>query len=311
MYHVQVPPPLHKFMPTLAGIGWVDLVFPFFLFCQGAAIPLAMCGPTQAWQQVVFTAARRGLLIAGLALFYFQLRPGGQTRLGEVGDAALAIVAFGLLCLALTRRAGRAARVVRGAALAVSATLMLGLPAWQGEAFDPRRSDIILMVLANMAFFGSLIFHFTRTHPVLRLALLLLACGQPAGLQLVGQGLQFGRPGGQALLVALGQVGLHGGQGLHHLGGFVDFEEAPARNLRQHVVDMRLLHLVEDARARRGRRHAVDRDIHPGEFLAERLGEADHARFRRRIGRGVGIAFFARDRGDVDEPPAPAAAQRR
>ena len=195
MYHVQVPPPLHKFMPTLAGIGWVDLVFPFFLFCQGAAIPLAMCGPTQTWQQVVFTAARRGLLIAGLALFYFQLRPGGQTRLGEVGDAALAIVAFGLLCLALTRRAGRAARVVRGAALAVSATLMLGLPAWQGEAFDPRRSDIILMVLANMAFFGSLIFHFTRTHPVLRLALL------PLVLAVYAAGGQAGSPA-QAVMQA-------------------------------------------------------------------------------------------------------------
>lgn len=195
MYHVQVPPPLHKFMPALAGIGWVDLVFPFFLFCQGAAIPLAMSGPPQTWRQVVFTAARRGLLIAGLALFYFQLRPGPQTRLGEVGDAALALIAFVLLCLALTRRPGRAARMVRGAALAVSAALMLGLPAWHGETFDPRRSDIILMVLANMAFFGALIFHFTRTHPVLRLALL------PMVLAVYAAGGQAGSPA-QAVMQA-------------------------------------------------------------------------------------------------------------
>ena len=35
MYHAQVPPPHHKFMPTLAGITWVDVVFPFFLFTMG------------------------------------------------------------------------------------------------------------------------------------------------------------------------------------------------------------------------------------------------------------------------------------
>ena len=42
MFHAQVPPPLHQFIPTLPGITWVDLVFPFFLFSMGAAIPLAL-----------------------------------------------------------------------------------------------------------------------------------------------------------------------------------------------------------------------------------------------------------------------------
>ena len=42
MYHAQVPPPDHKFVPTHAGITWVDLVFPFFLFAMGTAIPLAL-----------------------------------------------------------------------------------------------------------------------------------------------------------------------------------------------------------------------------------------------------------------------------
>ena len=191
MYHVQVPPPLHKFLPEVAGIGWVDLVFPFFLFCQGAAIPLAAAGPPAALRQVLLTATRRGLLIAGLALFYFQLRPGPKAPWGEGADAALAITAFALLCLALTRRPGGAGhgalvvRAVRVSALAASAALLLALPALRGEAFDPKRSDIILMVLANMAFFGTLIFHVTRERPLWRLALLPLllavyaAGGQP------------------------------------------------------------------------------------------------------------------------------------
>lgn len=38
MYHAQVPPPAHKWIGTLPGITWVDLVFPFFIFARGAAI---------------------------------------------------------------------------------------------------------------------------------------------------------------------------------------------------------------------------------------------------------------------------------
>jgi predicted acyltransferase len=37
MYHAQVPPPDHVFTPTIFGITWVDLIFPFFLFSVGAA----------------------------------------------------------------------------------------------------------------------------------------------------------------------------------------------------------------------------------------------------------------------------------
>ena len=42
MYHAQCPPPTHAFNPQVAGITWVDLVLPVFIFCMGAAIPLAL-----------------------------------------------------------------------------------------------------------------------------------------------------------------------------------------------------------------------------------------------------------------------------
>ena len=42
MYHAQTPPPTREFNPAVSGITWVDLVFPFFLFSMGAAIPLSM-----------------------------------------------------------------------------------------------------------------------------------------------------------------------------------------------------------------------------------------------------------------------------
>ncbi len=42
MFHAQTPPPTYAFDPAAAGLTWVDLVFPFFLFSMGAAFPLAM-----------------------------------------------------------------------------------------------------------------------------------------------------------------------------------------------------------------------------------------------------------------------------
>ena len=41
MYHIQNPPPTHALDMNLPGIGWVDLVFPIFIFCMGVAIPLS------------------------------------------------------------------------------------------------------------------------------------------------------------------------------------------------------------------------------------------------------------------------------
>src|SRR6056297_1494486 len=42
MYHAQTPPPTRAFDPSIPGITWVDLVFPFFLFALGAALPIAL-----------------------------------------------------------------------------------------------------------------------------------------------------------------------------------------------------------------------------------------------------------------------------
>ena len=41
MYHIQNPPPTHNLDMAQAGITWVDMVFPIFIFCMGVAIPLS------------------------------------------------------------------------------------------------------------------------------------------------------------------------------------------------------------------------------------------------------------------------------
>ena len=71
MFHAQVPPPTHQFNPNLPGITWVDLVFPFFIFCMGAAIPIAMQKfvVNNSPKSVVITAFRRFAVLIFFALF--------------------------------------------------------------------------------------------------------------------------------------------------------------------------------------------------------------------------------------------------
>lgn len=38
--HKQAPPPYRALRPDKPGLSWVNLVFPFFLFYKGAAIPI-------------------------------------------------------------------------------------------------------------------------------------------------------------------------------------------------------------------------------------------------------------------------------
>jgi hypothetical protein len=52
--------------------------------------------------------------------------------------------------------------------------LLFQLSFYTGKGFDLCRSDIIIVVLANMAFFGSLIYIFTVQHPIWRGAVLVV-----------------------------------------------------------------------------------------------------------------------------------------
>src|ERR1700722_8541394 len=61
---------------------------------------------------------------------------------------------------------------------------------------------------------------------------------------------------------------LRGAKG-YQIGDLLDLDEAPARDLRQHVVDVLLGHLVEDRGLGDGRGHAIDRDVVAGKLLAE------------------------------------------
>jgi predicted acyltransferase len=180
MYHAQEPPPIHAFNPKLAGLTWVDLVFPFFLFAMGAAIPLALSRRiARGWdlKKVIGSILQRGFLLGSFAIFLQHIRP-TVIDPNEPGPHKwwLGICGFFILFFMFVRWPTKKFLWLR---------ITITIAAWSagigfisrikypnGIGFDLNRSDIILIVLANMAVFGSMIWLFTRSNIWLRVGFL-------------------------------------------------------------------------------------------------------------------------------------------
>jgi len=176
MYHAQVPPPTHTFNPNIAGLTWVDLVFPFFLFSMGAAFPLALSkklknsGVLATLGQTI----KRYILLIFFAVFTFHSRAWVMTETPATIENIISIGCFLVLFLMFSKtnfeRSGFAiGRQILGFALAIA---FMWLYPFKDGGFNIFKSDIIIVVLANMAFFGSLIWIFTQHKPWLRVSVL-------------------------------------------------------------------------------------------------------------------------------------------
>jgi predicted acyltransferase len=178
MYHAQVPPPLHKFNGELAGITWVDLVFPFFLFSMGAAIPFSIqkiAGQENFYLATLKTAFKRYVALLFFALFSNHMKYWVISDKPTVIHHLLSILAFVLLALLFTKLSFAKkiyAAGIKVAALLLAIFLLLKLPFWNGLGFQLNKGDIILVVLANMAFFGNILYAITIKNPIYRLAIL-------------------------------------------------------------------------------------------------------------------------------------------
>lgn len=176
MYHAQVPPPYHVFKPELPGITWVDLVFPFFLFTMGAAIPLALQKKltAQPVYKTVGQIIQRYLLLVVFALFTFYARAWVMSGTPGWKEYFLSIGCFFVLFLMYARFSGlkniKMAVTVKIIGFALAGAFLIWYPFKNG--FSLASSDIIIIVLANMAFFGTLIWWFTRNQPLLRIGIL-------------------------------------------------------------------------------------------------------------------------------------------
>jgi predicted acyltransferase len=192
MYHAQKPPPTHDFNPNLPGLTWPDLVFPLFLFTMGAVIPLTLkrrldAGETRG--RIILGVLQRGLLLVWFAIFLEHVRPENVPQfdrnawfiawLFRLPAWAIGLLGFGLMFAMFTRLPAAwpqprqvGIRVVGWLGALALLALLHYPPGDQGTHFSLQRNDIIIIVLANMAVLGAVIWLFTQENTLVRLGLL-------------------------------------------------------------------------------------------------------------------------------------------
>ena len=179
MYHAQVPPPDHVFDPTIYGITWVDIIFPFFLFSMGAAIPLSLGrqhAKGESIMKLAWKTVQRWVKLTFFAIFIIHAFPFMLGYEQEWMCYAMPIFFFILLCLMFMPNpfglSPYKARAITWSAYLVAVGFMLLQPYAGGAPFRLTDSDCIMLILANVSLTGSIIYLLTIGHPLRRLALL-------------------------------------------------------------------------------------------------------------------------------------------
>ena len=179
MYHAQVPPPDHVFDPTIYGITWVDIIFPFFLFSMGAAIPLSLGrqhAKGESIMKLTWKTVQQWVKLTFFAIFIIHAFPFMLGYEQEWMRYAMPIFFFILLCLMFMPNpfglSPYKARAITWSAYLVAVGFMLLQPYAGGAPFRLTDSDCIMLILANVSLTGSIIYLLTIGHPLRRLALL-------------------------------------------------------------------------------------------------------------------------------------------
>lgn len=176
MFHAQTPPPDYAFNPEVRGLTWVDLVFPFFLFSMGAALPFSLgkklSKGESRWKIIAGLFKRFFILLA----FSFVLGNSYHIYAADISRVWLNLIMiaiWGALFLSLGRFGFKNEKVNN--ALNLSGVLLLAgfgvlahfLP---GGGLSKEYSDIIIMILAYLSFSGGLIWLLTDKSHIARWA---------------------------------------------------------------------------------------------------------------------------------------------
>ena len=177
MFHAQTPPPTYAFNPDVPGITWVDLVFPFFLFTMGAAFPLAMRkrleNGASRWS-VTGSLFRRWLTLTIFAIVLGNAYMIGASTRPNIVKGIFNVVLWGVMFMSLVRlKDEKKCRLVNNAGMFLLIVMaVLGVD-YMELKLSRWSSDIIIMILANVAFFGGLLWMFTKDSIRLRWLVLL------------------------------------------------------------------------------------------------------------------------------------------
>lgn len=177
MFHGQTPPPTYAFNPDVPGITWVDLVFPFFLFTMGAAFPLAMRKRLESgvsrWE-VTGSLFRRWLTLTIFAIVLGNAYQIGAIPRPEFIKGIFSLALWGVMFMSLVRlKDDRKCRLVNNAGMFLLIVMAVIGTDYMGLKLSRWSSDIIIMILANIAIFGGLIWMFTKDNLRLRWLILL------------------------------------------------------------------------------------------------------------------------------------------
>lgn len=177
MFHAQTPPPTYAFNPDVPGITWVDLVFPFFLFTMGAAFPLAMRKRLESG--VSKWAVAGSLFKRWLTLTIFAIVLGNAYQIGSSTHPAVvkgifSIVLWGAMFLSLVRvKDEKKTKLLNNTGMFMMIVMAVLATDWLGLTLSRWSSDVIIMILANVAIFGGIIWMFTKDNIRLRWLVLL------------------------------------------------------------------------------------------------------------------------------------------
>ena len=164
MYHAQTPPPTHAYMPEISGLTWVELVFPFFLFAMGAALPFSIGGRLERghkWWRIATDVVLRFLQLAFFAIFIQHFYPYVLSSPQDLRSWLLAIAAFAVLFPMFMRFEkvptwGRV--VIKVAAYGVAVVMLLTTDFALVPKFSPEFSNIIILILSNVSLFAGVVY---------------------------------------------------------------------------------------------------------------------------------------------------------
>ncbi len=179
LFHAQVGPPGFVFTPEVPGITWVDLVFPFFLFAMGLAFPFSL--GRLAERGISTRDMLRKIVPRTFKLFFFAILLGHLSPFHypeELGFWRWTLPLLAFLGFFLTFARFPSHKAAEPWFNRTGYVVLLALLAVRAWVFDQpvsiHRNDIIILLLADMALFGALIWWFTQGNWWPRLAIMAL-----------------------------------------------------------------------------------------------------------------------------------------
>ena len=182
MFHCQCPPPDYAFHPEVRGITWVDLVFPFFIFSMGAAMPFSLGRKLEKGESlpgICLGIVKRWAVLVGFGL---AIGHADAIALSTLGEAGQGIVRFGLWLLMGAALLRTRRRWVNAAGWILLAAAFAALHFFCGLPLSLKQNDCIIILLSTVALLGGFCWLFTRDSIRLRTLLWLLV----VAMKLVG-----------------------------------------------------------------------------------------------------------------------------